>query len=186
MSAVTVHAVTLKIRISEKSQREMMKKGEERRNQQVSSNRPFEEVQLKSLLRRFSPDQVALKPPAERDNKQLRRPLGARCVLQKDQARYCAAEIPRKSCNLETSEQRENQERAQGKNAKPTHSLLASCFSPFFSSQRNMLETDNQKVSFGEQEVAVESERWRLEGVHVCERREQKMSVQNVTRDERK
>lgn len=73
----------------------------------------FEEgIQQQSLLRRLSPDEVALEPPAERDNKQLRRPLGARRVLQEDQARHRAAEIPRESCNLETRAQRENQKGA--------------------------------------------------------------------------
>lgn len=77
--------------------------------------------QQKSLLRRLSPDKVALEPPTERDNEQLRRPLGARRVLQEDQARHCAAEITRKSCNLKTSEQRQNEKAALRKNAKSTN-----------------------------------------------------------------
>lgn len=46
------------------------------------------------------PDQVALQPPAERDNEELGGPLGAGRVFQEDQARHCAAEIPEKTHNL--------------------------------------------------------------------------------------
>lgn len=53
------------------------------------------------------PDEVALQPPAERDHQELGRPLGAGRVLQEDQARHCAAEIPRKTHNLDRSKGKE-------------------------------------------------------------------------------
>lgn len=62
-----------------------------------------EQSRPKSLVRQLhlSPDEVTLEPPAERDNEKLSGPLGARRVLQEDQARHGATEIPRKTRNLE-------------------------------------------------------------------------------------
>lgn len=49
----------------------------------------------------LSPDKVAFEPAAVCDNEQLGWPLGAGCVLQKDQARHRTTEISGKAHRLD-------------------------------------------------------------------------------------